>query len=208
MAKRSYSVNDILSWKFTDQNLPEQWHRHLGDIPDRFTMYVDGDGGHGKTEYILQASKMFALHFGKVRLNNVEQGKHVQIQQSVLRNNFKEDLKPGKFKYDSILDFDQYKAKLKRPNSGRIQFIDSISFWPLSTKQVQELIETFKYKSFVFVAYKAHFNQNKAIQHMCDIKVRVENFKAESSGRFGGNQPYVIWDKKKDINGQLKLQVS
>jgi len=147
------------------------------------------------------------MYMGKVRLNNVEQGKHLQIQQSVERNKFTE-IQPGKFQYDSIHDFEAYKAKIKRPNSGKIQIIDSISYWPLTANQVQELLETFRHKSFIFVAYKAHYNQNRPIAHLCDIKVRVENFIAAPSGRFGGNQPLVIWDRKKAINPQLTLEVA
>lgn len=194
-SSKSYGVNDIARWNFDIQQFPEQWTKHLGDVPARFTMYVDGDGGHGKTEYIMQLSKMLAMHMGKVKLNNVEQGKHVQIQQSFARNKMTE-IQPGKWLYKSIHNFEQYKKELARPNSGRIQIIDSISYFPLTTAQIQELIETFRNKSFVFVAYKAHYNQNKPIAHLCDIKVRIEKFIATPSGRFGGNELFVIWNRK------------
>ena len=201
----SYGVRGVEKWNFDFQELPEAWLKHLGDIPSRFLMYVDGDGGHGKTEYIMQASKMFAMHMGKVKINNVEQGKHVQIKQSLIRNNMSE-IQPGKWLYKSIHSFEAYKKELSRHNSGRIQIIDSISYFPLSTGQVQELIESYPKKSFIFVAYKAHFNQNKPIAHLCDIKVRVERFIATPSGRFGGNEPYIIWDKKKPAQLPLEYQ--
>jgi nucleoside-triphosphatase THEP1 len=195
---RSYSVRDIENWKFNDQDIPEAWENHLGQIPDRWTMYVDGHPGNGKTEYILQLSKMLAMHVGKVRLNNVEQGKHKQIQLSVKRNNFSE-IPAGKFAYDNIRDFNKYCERIKRPNSGKIQIIDSISYWPLSLKEVQFLLENFKNKCFVFVGYEKHYSANEPIIHHCDIKVRVSNFVAKSSGRFQGNEPYVIWDKKTPV---------
>lgn len=199
-SSRAWGVRDITNWKFDIQSLPKVWGDHLGDVPARFTMYVDGDGGHGKTEYIIQLSKMLAMHMGKVKLNNVEQGKHSQIKKSFQRNNL-EEIKLGKWMYESVHSFDAYVKKLKRPNSGRIQIIDSISYWPLTTAQVQELIESFPNKSFVFVAYKAHFNQNRPIAHLCDIKVRVENFQATPSSRFGGNKNYVIWNRVSEQPG-------
>lgn len=192
---RSWGIKDIANWKFDMQSLPHRWIEHLGDVPGRFLMYVDGDGGHGKTEYIIQLSKMLAQHMGKVNVNNVEQGKHTQIQASFQRNKL-DEIKPGKWMYNSIHDFNAYKKKVKTRNSGRIQIIDSISYWPLTTAEVQELIELFPYKSFVFVAYKAHYNQNRPIAHLCDIKVRVENFIAAPVSRFGGMQKLVIWDRK------------
>jgi nucleoside-triphosphatase THEP1 len=202
-ATRSYSVRDIMSWKFVKQDLPKEWLDHLGEVPERFTMYVDGDPGNGKTEYNMKLAKMLAQCMGKVRYNNVEQGKHVQIQQSAERNKFNE-IAGGKFQYDNIRDFDAFVNRLKRPNSGRVIIIDSISYWPLTLEQIQYLINTFKHKSFVFVAYQADYSRNKAIIHHCDVKVRVENFIAKPSGRFAGNLPFVIWDKKKH-NGQTAL---
>lgn len=193
-ASRSWGVRDIANWRFDIQSFPEEWIEHLGEVPARFLMYVDGDGGHGKTEYIIKLSKMLAQYMGKVNLNNVEQGKHAQIKKSFERNRL-DEIKAGKWMYGSIHSFDAYVKKLKRPNSGRIQIIDSISYWPLTTPQVQQLIESFPNKSFVFVAYKAHFNQNKPIAHLCDIKVRVEHFVATPSSRFGGNRNFVIWDR-------------
>lgn len=198
--KRSYGVRDVLNWKFTEHTLPSAWLKHLGNLPDRFFMYIDGDGGHGKTEYIMQLSAMLQQHVGKVHLNNVEQGKHMQIKESASRNRFSEIIRPGKWMYSSMTDFDAYRERLKKRNSGRIQIIDSISYWPLNANQVQQLIEDFRYKSFVFVAYKAHFNQNKPIAHLCDIKVRVENFMATPSSRFGGNEVYDIWPEKHKRN--------
>ena len=118
------------------------------------------------------------------------------------------ELKPGKFIYCSIMDFDTYKEQLKRPNSGRIQIIDSISYFPLNTEQVQDLIKSFPNKSFVFVAYQAHFTQYHPVRHLCDIKVRVEDFVAHiQSNRFGGVADFVIWNKpKKVVNGQLTIE--
>lgn len=203
-SSRSWGVRDIANWKFNLQTFPEAWTSHLGDVPGRFLMYVDGDGGQGKTEYIIQLSKMLAMYMGKVKINNVEQGKHTQIQKSFERNNLAE-IKPGKWMYDSIHDFESYKRTLKRPNSGRIQVIDSISYWPLSCNQVQELFELYPNKSFVLVAYKAHFSQNRPIAHLCDIKVRVENFIATPVSRFGGMEKFVIWNRQAHLGTQLSL---
>lgn len=150
---------------------------------------------------------MFATHYGKVRDNNVEQGKHVQIRDSVRRNGI-DQIKAGRFAYCSINDFEKYKAQLRRPNSGRVQIIDSISFFPLSTAQIQQLFEEFWRKSFILIAYKADYNKNAGIRHLCDIKVRVEDFVAYNNGsnRFGGTADLVIWDRPKKVNnGQLTI---
>ena len=194
---RSYSVNDIINWKFAPSPMPEAWEKHLGNIDSRFTMYIDGEPGNGKTEYVMQMIKMLTNHVGKTRINNVEQGKHTQIKTSVIRNNYKDSIPVGKFQYDMIRNYEDFKAKIKKPNSGHVIIIDSISYWPLTLAQVQELIDTFKKKSFVFVAYKAAFTRNQPIIHNCDIKIRVEKFIAHTVGsRFGGTEDYAIWPEQ------------
>ena len=202
----TYGAKDISRWSFEENTLPEPWASHLCILPKRFTMYVDGDPGHGKTEYQIQIARVLAEHFGKVRLNNVEQGKHVQIKASVMRNDIA-SLKGGKFAYCSISNFEKYVEQLKRPNSGRVQIIDSISFFPLSEQQIQKLFTMFPNKSFILVAYKAHFAKNAEIRHLCDIKVRVENFVAHNNGsnRMGGTADHIIWQRPKKTNGQLSL---
>lgn len=194
MAKRNYGVNDIQKWNFDEPNIPAEWAAHLGELPVPFRIYVDGDGGHGKTEYQMLFSKMTSQYIGKTHLNNVEQGKHKSIQQSHARNNFQNEVKPGKWMYNDINDFDEYVDFLRRPGSCRVAIIDSISYWPLNAKNIQYLFEEFPRKSFVLVAYEADAGKNKPIKHLCDIKVNVKDFVAYTNGtsRFGGNEPYII----------------
>jgi hypothetical protein len=200
-AGRSYSVNDIYKWSFKANSMPQQWVDHIGFIDSRFTMYIDGEPGNGKTEYVIQLAKMLCNHIGRTRLNNVEQGKHSQIKTSVIRNEFQTTIKPGLFQYDTIRSFNDFKAKISKTNSGRNIIIDSISYWPLNVEQIQDLIDTFKTKNLIFVGYKAHFAKNQAIIHNCDIKVRVENFFATmTGGRFGGTKPYSIWPDRHVAN--------
>jgi hypothetical protein len=66
----------------------------------------------------------------------------------------------------------------------------------------------FPHKSFILVAYKAHFGKNAEIRHLCDIKVRVEDFVAIMNGnRMGGTKDFVIWDRPKKSNGQATLDL-
>lgn len=198
MAKRSDGVRDVMNWNFKYWDMPQEWRDHLGDLPEQFNMYIDGDGGHGKTEFLMQLSKMMALHFGKTHLFNFEQGKHNQIKISANRNNFEELLSTGKWMYArDVANLDQLYAKLEKRNSGRVIILDSISFLELTYAQVRDLINAFPRKNFICVAYAADFSKYKSIRHLFDIKTRVENFKAKvQSNRHGGTKDWVIWDKK------------
>lgn len=196
MARRSDGVNDVLSWNFKYWDMPEKWRAHLGNLPSQFNMYIDGDGGHGKTEYIIQLSKMMAMYFGKVHLFNFEQGKHNQIKKSVIRNGF-EEVKPGKWMYARYVHtLEALRSKLNKRNSGRVIILDSISFLELSYAEVKDLINEFPHKNFICIAYKADYSKYKRIRHLFDIKTRVENFKTIDNGnRHGGGNSWIIWDK-------------
>ena len=194
---RSYSINDVLNWKFEDAQIPRQWIEHLGELPGRFTIYADGEGGDGKSEYAIQFQKMAAQFIGKTRNINVELAKHRQVRDSFHRNNMKEVEPNRNVQYEVITEFDALVTRLKKPNSGKVIIIDSISFFPLNEKQIQELFEKFKNKSFLLLAYRAHYNKNKPIRHLCDIKVNLKNFVATiESSRFGGTEPYYVWPEK------------
>ncbi|MEP4136713.1 MAG: hypothetical protein ABJL71_18940 [Cyclobacteriaceae bacterium] len=208
---RGSGIKEVMGWTFTRAELPEPWLSHLGNVPERqWVMYVDGNDGQGKTDYIMQLSKVLSQTIGKVSLNGVEQGKHPQITESANRHHF-EEIQPGKFIYErNLRDWDKYKAKMKR-SRPRVMIIDSISMWPLTVKQVQELLEQFPNKIIVLVAYEAHYSQNKPIRHLCDVKVRVKDFSAVVRSRFGGKRPFIIWEegyqaaKRKGSTGQLSI---
>jgi hypothetical protein len=194
---RSYSINDIYAWKFEDAAMPVEWIGHLGDLPTRFTIYVDGEGGDGKSEWAIQLQKMIAQYMGKTRNINVELKKHKQVRDSFIRNKMKEVEPNRNVQYEIITEFDALVTRLKRPNSGQYIIIDSISFFPLTEKQIQQLFQLFPKKSFILLAYRKHFMKNAAIRHLCDIKVNIKQFVARiESSRFGGGAEYYIWPEK------------
>lgn len=45
----------------------------------------------------------------------------------------------------------------------------------------------------------------KQIAYMCDVKVHVHNFSAYPRSRFGGNRPFLIWDKSPKGGQQASL---
>lgn len=207
MAKmRNYGVNDIEQWKFNDIGIPEEWHNHLGDISEGFRMLVQGNSGHGKTEYIMQLSKMLAMHYGKVSLNNCEQGRSKTLQQSFTRNNMKE-IPPGKWTLcdKSQIVFDVWFKRLCGRNTGRIIILDSLDYMKLTVDQFKMLHEKFKHKCIIIVCWDKPFDTHaQKIKFMCDIKVKVHNFKAKIVSRFGGNKTYTIWNNPHKVDYDAK----
>lgn len=198
MAKRNYSMTDIESWKFNKVDLPDEWFNHLGDITENFRMIIEGKPGHGKTEYVIKLAKTLANHYGKVTINNVEQGRSATLQDAFLRNKVSE-VKPGRLMLcdKSQIVFETWFERLKRPNSGRVVILDSLDYMKLTIDQFKLMHERFKHKSIIIVCWNDPMDTNaKKIRYMCDIKVDVVDFVARIRSRFGGNKPFDVWPEK------------
>ena len=192
---RNYGIKDIEKWKFTKLDLPKEWSSHLGSLSENFRMIVEGKSGHGKTEYVLKLSKILAMHYGKVHLNSVEQGKSDSFKEAFMRCNMSE-IEAGKWMLGSkqMRDFEYYFERMQRPNSGRVLIIDSLDYFSLTLNQYKRLHERFPHKSIIIIAWNDPMDaQAKKIKYMCDIKVEIIDFKAKIRSRFGGNKPLVVW---------------
>lgn len=207
MAKiRNYGVNDIEAWKFNDISLSPEWVAHLGDLSEGFRMIIHGKSGHGKSEYVMRLAKELAMNYGKVNHNNVEQGRSKTLQSAFTRNNMK-GITPGRWTLaeKSQRLFDEWFKRLSGKNTGRVIILDSLDYMKLTFDQFKQLHEKFKHKSIIIVCWDDPFDVNaKKIKYMCDIKVKVHNFKAKIVSRFGGNKTYVIWKNPHNVEYDAK----
>jgi len=96
-------------------------------------------------------------------------------------------------------------TRLGKKNSPGAIIIDSRDYMKLTIDQFIELIEAFPHKAFIVICWasgKEPKGQHaKDIEYCCDIKIFVKDFKAHMRSRFGGNKPFVIWDKA-PVNGK------
>ncbi len=199
MASRNYGLKEIYSWKFDRLELPEEWANHLGRMPHNFRMLIEGESGHGKTEYIIKLAKMLATHVGKVHYNSTEQGKSADFQNAVIRNNM-DELNDGMFMLADANQrtFEGWFNKVQKHNRGRVLRLDSMDYMHLTFKQYQQIHERFKKNKAIIINSWGDpmAGAAKRIRYTCDYKVKVKDFKAYIRSRHGGSQPFVIWDKK------------
>lgn len=195
---RNYSITDIENWKFKGVDLPTEWADHLGNLTENFRMLIQGPSGHGKSEYLMKLIKVLAKTYGKVKLNNVEQGRSSTLQEATLRNKMSEVKGKVIACGPHCRVFDEWFKDLCKRQSGRIIVLDSLDYMKLTLDQFKILHERFKHKSIIIVCWDDPMDIHaKKIKYMCDIKVEVKDFVANIRSRFGGNKPYIIWDKKK-----------
>lgn len=205
---RAIGITQFLEKSYDVYAIEGEWLESFGQIEKNFKMSVTGDSGHGKTELVVKFIKELCLkNRTKVDYFSFEQGHSKSLQDAIQRNNM-EEVK-GKVMFITGGTFDEVLARLKRKASARIVVIDSQDYSELSTKQYKELVKTFPRKSFIITSWaKNEKPKNQAardIEFMSCIKVLVHNFKAQPRSRFGGNKPFVIWNKKDSSGTQQKL---
>lgn len=205
---KAIGITQFLEKSFDTYDIEGAWLDSFGLIEKNFKMSVTGDSGHGKTEFVVKFIKELCLKFNtKADYFSYEQGHSKSLQDAIQRNNM-EEVK-GKVMFITGGPFDDLLARLKRRASARIVVIDSQDYSELSTKQFKELVKTFPRKSFIVVSWarkdKPKTGPAKDIENMSCIKILVKSFKAYPRSRFGGNNPFVIWDKKDNTPVQQKL---
>lgn len=189
--------------------LDVQWKGILGSIPSAFILIVYGHSGNGKTEFLLRMAKFFT-RFGTVAWLSYEQGHGYDLQLAINRNNM-EDVsgsfliidpcanKPHHVSY--LEDLDNY---LSKRNSPQFVFIDSLDYLNWKFEDYLYLKEKFvvkKKKTIVFVSHAKGSEPKSAIgeriKYDGGMGFRVSKFIAyPDKNRFGGNDPYVIWEEK------------
>lgn len=205
---KAIGITQFLEKSYDVYTIEGKWLESFGSIEKNFKMSITGDSGHGKTELVVQFVKELVLkNKTKVDYISFEQGHSKSLQDAIVRNNM--DEVKGKVMFLTGGSFDEVLERLKRRGSARVVVIDSQDYAELSTKQFKLLVKLFPKKSFIVTSWaKKDKPKNQAardIEFMCCIKVLVKNFKAMPRSRFGGNQPFIIWDKKDNAPVQQTL---
>jgi hypothetical protein len=167
-----------------------------------------GNPGNGKTEFCIQLAKYMA-GFSKVYYNSFEQGICKTLQDALRRNNMMEVA--GKVIFGDQETFDEMMERLSGKNAPQVVVIDSRDYLNLTTAQFKTLIDAHPRKSFIVVCWesggKPRGEYAKQIAYMCDVKIHVRDFVAYPRSRFGGNQKFIIWDRKPAAGTQSKLEL-
>lgn len=195
--KPAIGIRQFLDRKFDAFEFDGKFRDSFGLPEKNFRMIIYGHPGNGKTEFSLQLAKYLA-RFRKVYYNSYEQGISKSLQDAVRRNKMEEVA--GNLIFGDGETFTEMMERLSSRSAPQIVFIDSRDYMNLTSHQFKQLIDEHPRKAFIVICWEAggkpKGEHGKAIEYMADIKVHVEKFRAHPRCRFGGNQPYIIWDKK------------
>jgi len=183
----------------------------LGNVPMHFICVIGGFSGNGKTEFCVKFAKELAKCNvnSKVAWFSYEQRHGYDLQTATMRNKMEEV--SGRFiPIDPIAnlpndvsfleDLDNY---LSKRNSPDYIFIDSVDYTGWKKEDYIYLKEKYEgKKTFVFICHTDKSgNPRKSIASDIifdgGMFILVQKYIAKpEKNRFGGFDPYVIWEKK------------
>lgn len=196
---RAVSVDEIYKKKFIEMPFDGAWKDFIG-VPERSGVwFVWGNSGNGKTSFMLQLGK-YLTTFGRVAYDTLEEGARKSMQMAIKRANMLEVSR--RFIILNREPINELKERLRKRKSPDIIIIDSYQYTGLTKREYIELKEEFSNKLFIFVSHadgkQPEGRSAKFVRYDADVKIRIEGYKAFPVSRYGGGEPFIIWQEGAD----------
>jgi len=194
--KRAISVTELINTKFKVMEFKGAWKRALGQPELSGTWIVYGNPKNGKTRFVLQLCK-YLTQFTRVGYDSLEEGVSVSFTQAIKEVNML-DVKCGFVIYDKE-PVAMLRERLKKQKAPGVVVIDSLQYTGLTYSDYKKLKDEFRNKLFIFISHaegrEPAGRVAKSVKYDANIIIRVEGFRAFATGRYGGGDPYTIWEE-------------
>ena len=194
--KRAVSVAELQKRSFKVLPFAGEWQKALGQPEIRGTWIIWGNSTNGKTTFALQLAKHLG-HFGKVVYNALEEGASLSMVQALERVGMMQVNRQFRLlEGETIADL---KMRLRKDRSIRFVIIDSLQYSGIDYKEYKQLRDLFPKKIFIFISHakgkEPAGSVAEAVRYDAFVKIWVEGYKAFPQSRYGGGEPYVIWEQ-------------
>lgn len=193
---RALSVNNIIDYNPSVLRFEGLWKESFGAPELCGSWLIWGASGNGKTRFALQLCK-YLCEFGKVTYNSLEEGLSKSMQKAIIATGM-----TGVSKKFTLLDqepIEELKVRLSKRRSPDIIVIDSIQYTGMNYKDYKTLRSEFPHKLFILISHadgkEPAGRVAKSIRYDAFIKIRIEGYKALPVSRYGGGEPYIIWEE-------------
>lgn len=195
--KRPLGMHQFLAKKFPVLEFDGVWKEVFGNPSANGSWIIWGQSGSGKTRFALQLCK-YLTSFGYVAYNSLEEGYCYSLQRAFIESGLSE-VGNKIIPWDKV-SVEEMRSRLKRPKAPDIIFVDSLQYTRMTYEEYQDLKEEFRSKLFVFISHadgkEPRGSAAQAVRYDCEVKIRVEGFRAIAASRSGGNMNYyTIWNE-------------
>ena len=197
--KRALTVNDIRDYKPLVLPFENEWLASIGSPELKGGWIIWGNSANGKTRFALKLAKYMA-NFVRVAYDSLEEGLSLSMQKAII------DVGMSDVKRSFVLldkeTVPMLRERLTKQRSPLVVIIDSLQYTGLTYKDYTTLINDFPHKLFILVSHadgrEPRGNVGKAIKYDAFVKIYVEGYKAFAQSRYGGGEPFVVWQKGAD----------
>lgn len=196
MRGKAVSVSELYNTNFKPLGFTGDWLKSIGDPEMRGSWLIWGNSSNGKTRFALQLTKYLA-NFGRVAYNSLEEGASLSMKEA-----FKSVGMESVKRKVILLDQEPIKGLVKRlekQKSPQFIIIDSVQYTGMNYADYKKLREKFPRKLFVLISHADGKTPSgrvaKQIRFDAFVKIWVEGYTAYPESRYGGGEPYVIWDE-------------
>lgn len=194
--KRALSVSDILSYNPELLDFEGEWLASFGRPELTGSWLIWGGSYSGKTRLAVKMAKYLAK-FVRVAYDSLEEGLSESIKKAIREEGMSEVAR--NFSFLDKEPIPDLKDRLRKKKSPRVIIIDSVQYSGLTYADYVSLINEFRSKLFVFVSHadgrEPKGNVAKSIRYDAFVKVSVDCYRATVMSRFGGNEPFIIYQK-------------
>lgn len=184
--KRAYTVDDVLSKKFSEVPFEGEWYESCGR-PERGgqTWCIWGASKMGKTTFAMMFGKMLTK-YGKVTYDSIEEGFCKSVKTAYLRVKMK-DVR-GKFDLLDKEEIPELITRLQKRRSSPFIFIDSTQFAEMSFKDYKQLKLMFPDKTFIYMSHQKGNRPDGSVAERilrdASLSFHIEGFKAFVTSRY------------------------
>lgn len=194
MSQRALSVTDLLVKRRELIHFEGRWAASFGQPELGSVWLVWGHSGHGKTRLVLQLCRHLADSY-PVAYNSLEEGDSKSMADA-FRDVTMDEVKRKVILLDKE-PLTQFATRLRKHKSARIVVIDSSQYAGWSYAQYKAFRDEFRNKMIIITSHADGREPSgkvaKSIRFDCDVKVRVEGYRAFITSRYGGGEPYDVW---------------
>lgn len=198
MIKRALTVQDIKDYKPKVLAFEDEWFESIGEPELTGAWIIWGNSVNGKTRFALQLAK-YLSKFVKVAYDSMEEGLSKSIQRAIVAIGFNYADTKKNFLFLDKEPIADLIVRLKKQRSPQVVIIDSLQYTGLKYSDYVKLRDTFRNKLFIFISHAdgrdPRGNVGKSMKYDAFVKIYVEGYKAFPQSRYGGGEPYVIWEK-------------
>lgn len=189
---------DISGYKGKSLPFEGKWLAAVGQPELTGSWIIWGGSANGKTRFALQLAK-YLSRFAKVAYDSLEEGLSLSMRLAI------EDVGVGDADFRrnfTLLDKEpigELVDRLNKQRSPKVVIIDSLQYTGMTYGDYKRLRDSFRDKLFIFVSHadghEPKGNVARSVRYDAFVKIYVEGYKAMCQSRYGGGEPYVIWEK-------------